>query len=1550
MTKPPDKGPPAATVTSLPGEATPTEALPERDDRAPTFTPGQILGERYRIESLLGRGGMGEVWKAYDLKLRVEVALKTLTGELFTDARAFELVRREVRAAREVVSPNVCRIFDLVEVDGHELVSMEYIDGSTLLELLRERGPLELRRAGEIAAQLLAGLEAIHGAGLVHRDVKPENVMLTRAGRVVLMDFGLAARKAEAAIGLRAGTPDYMSPEQQRGEGVDARTDVYAAGLVLAEMICAEGLSDDSTRQTLWKALRHDPPAIPESPWRPILLRAVAKDREARFESAAALARALEEVAFRIEGAEDRTPYPGLSSFKEQDAEFFFGREAEVESVWKKLEHATLLGTIGASGSGKSSFVRAGLIPAKPEGWGHVICQPGSAPFAALGQVLLPEVGRDDEAMRELIGLEDPELALSAIGRWRWRYDEVLLIVDQFEELFTQNTPEVQSRFASLLGRVALEADVHVLLAMRDDFLIPCTQHEALAPVLSELTALHPPTGSALRRALIQPALACGYRFADEAMVEEMLAEVTRERGALPLIAFTAAQLWEHRDRETGHLTREAYDEMGGVGGALAQHAEATLEQIGRERQPIVRELFRNLVTAQGTRAARDMEELLSIFVVSEALEYGTPTLESRSVAVEVLQALIDARLLTSFEVPNEEGEGARKRVEIIHESLLTAWPRLVRWQTQDAEGAQLRDELRQAAAAWDKHGRRVDLLWTGASYREFQLWRERYPGGLTATEEAFARATVAYAGRIRRRRRFTVASVMALLVVVVAVVGGLWRQARLEGRRSEAARLVALGRLDLAENPTFALAHAIASLEQADHEDARRLAVEALWRGPAAIKVDPLHASPNGVAFSPDGRWLATGDYDGTVRVWHAKGGAPVVFDGHDAIVRRLAFGEDSDFLATLMSDDPFLTAWSIPDGRVLGRFDNPLPDSEGTLGQLIEAGGQLLTHHFAADRIVTEAWRIGDRQSDRLGRWESTHLPDRPLAAFDVDPSRARVVYTKDRALFVRALDGPGGGEPVLVGRHELPITALAFDPDGDRLATADKGGEIRIWPVGSDSRIGSSTVVGRHPFHVMIVRFDPGGEKLIASGWVDDGDGRRGEIGVWPLSRASTEPERILDTLAPWFDLDETGSKLVACPKAALPHFFLYDLDGPLDAEPIELGWTNLGWVDLWFHPSGRWLATTNYDGTAIWPLARRYPYVIAGDDVPAGVAFTPDGRRLVSTSNMSGKMWLWPLTSGAGEARELDVGGRHAGGVVVDPLGRFAVSASRFGSPVRVVPLDGGEVRELRSFFHVFDVAVDPGGRLVAFGAGNLADDEEIGQVIVWDLESGEERILNAGDGQKITDLEFTAAGDLLVASGDLRLWDLGTGEHRVVLERTVEKWQAFQPALPESEVCARSIEASRDGRYAVSACRGRARFHDLETGASRSLTSHGTHVVGLALDPSGTTVVTGDLLGVVRVGPTTGEEPHLLLGHAANEWVGQIDVSADGRWIATASGDGTIRIWPMPEGRPLHTLPYEELLAKLRALTNFRPVRDDEELDGYRMDFDPFPGWETVPTW
>ncbi len=727
---------------------------------------------------LLGRGGMGEVFRAFDLKLRVDVALKAVRHTLLTDERALAGLRQEVRAAREIVSPNVCRVFDLVEFDGRELVSMEYVDGVTLADVLRERSPLDLQEARDIAAQFLAGLDAIHAAGLVHRDIKPENVMLTRAGRVVVMDFGITRAASESRVRTVAGTPAYMAPEQARGDAVDARADVFSAGVVLAELVAPAGARNQAAREAVWRGIHDEPPRLDDTPWAAVLRKAVARARDQRYSTAAALSRALDEVTLRTTGDESQRPYPGLAAFTERDAGFFVGRELEIEAMWKKLRRPHLQALIGPSGAGKSSFLRAGLGASAPPGWRVVFATPGNRPFAALAHVLAPELAGDADAVARLIDFEQPGVAIDVVTRWRRRHDHALLVLDQFEELFTQSADEVQQRFAELLARLALEADVHVLLSMRDDFLFHCQRFESLAPVFSELTAIGPPTGAALRRALVQPALKCGYRFEDEAMVDEMLAEVSGERGALPLAAFAMSRLWESRDRDRGLLTRSAYQAIGGVAGALAQHAEATLDAIGQERVPIVRELLRNLVTAQGTRATLDRDELLSVF--DDA---------TRRQAADVLDALVDARLLTAYETESLDRDAAGgRRIEIVHESLLTAWPRLVRWQTQDQDGAQLRDQLRQAARLWEARGKPEDLLWTGTSFREYELWRERYAGTLSDAENTFARAMTARAARRRLQRRAGVAALIAAALVVAIGMSVLWRRsedvARGGGRR----------------------------------------------------------------------------------------------------------------------------------------------------------------------------------------------------------------------------------------------------------------------------------------------------------------------------------------------------------------------------------------------------------------------------------------------------------------------------------------------------------------------------------------------------------------------------------------------------------------------------------------------------------------------------------------------------------------------------------------------------------------------------------------------
>ncbi|HEX8710052.1 MAG TPA: serine/threonine-protein kinase, partial [Pyrinomonadaceae bacterium] len=201
------------------------------------FIPGTILAERYRLIGPLGKGGMGEVYRADDLKLGQPVALKFLPERLSKDAAMLERFHREVRTARKVSHPNVCRVFDIGEVDGQQFLSMEYIDGEDLSSLLRRIGRLPEDKATEIARQLCAGLAAAHEEGVLHRDLKPANIMIDGRGRARITDFGLAGLADEfRGNEIRSGTPAYMSPEQLAGKEVSIKSDIYSLGLLLYEV------------------------------------------------------------------------------------------------------------------------------------------------------------------------------------------------------------------------------------------------------------------------------------------------------------------------------------------------------------------------------------------------------------------------------------------------------------------------------------------------------------------------------------------------------------------------------------------------------------------------------------------------------------------------------------------------------------------------------------------------------------------------------------------------------------------------------------------------------------------------------------------------------------------------------------------------------------------------------------------------------------------------------------------------------------------------------------------------------------------------------------------------------------------------------------------------------------------------------------------------------------------------------------------------------------------------------------------------------------------
>jgi protein kinase-like protein/HEAT repeat protein/Armadillo/beta-catenin-like repeat-containing protein len=284
----------------------------------PTLVPGDVVDRRFEVLGLLGTGGMGVVYKATDRMLDEIVAVKTLRADLDDDVKMASRFRSEIRLARKVSSPHVCRIYEYGEDGDRRYISMEYVDGVTLRDLVHESGGLPVDVALDIVVQIVTGLTAIHDSGIMHRDVKPSNLMRTRAGLIKLMDFGIAKEidgVTLTAAGQAVGTPEYMSPEQVTGRKLDLRTDIYTTGIVLFELLT--GVSPfraESLLESAHKQVNEQPdlrtPGIPAA-LAPVLGRALAKDREARFGSVRDLSRAL--TAARRAPVSSPAPTPGPS-------------------------------------------------------------------------------------------------------------------------------------------------------------------------------------------------------------------------------------------------------------------------------------------------------------------------------------------------------------------------------------------------------------------------------------------------------------------------------------------------------------------------------------------------------------------------------------------------------------------------------------------------------------------------------------------------------------------------------------------------------------------------------------------------------------------------------------------------------------------------------------------------------------------------------------------------------------------------------------------------------------------------------------------------------------------------------------------------------------------------------------------------------------------------------------------------------------------------------------------------------------------------------------
>jgi hypothetical protein len=814
-------------------------------DAVPLPGAGDRIGQ-YEIIRELGRGGMGAVYIARDTRLGRRVAVKLmLTDRPDLTARFILEARTTARCQHE----NIVVIHDVGEHIGHPYIVLEYLAGAPINRFFG--APVPAGRAVELIVPVVRALAFAHGQGIVHRDLKPENVLLTDTGTIKVLDFGLAkltqaasseagppgreelARLAADAPGA-AGTPSrpgslvspgltqkgsimgtipYMSPEQWgSGEPIDHRTDLWAVGIMLFELVTGrhplaelQGWPLGMTVSTLGEpmpAVRVFNPAVPDE-LAAVIDHCLVKPVAGRMPTARALLDALEPLlpgrAARGLRA-DQSPYAGLGAFQEADAGRFFGRTRDIAAATARLRDQPLLAVVGASGAGKSSFVRAGVVPAlkqSGEPWTSLVIRPGRRPLDALAHLLTPMLGvpDDDEnddarstvvadlgehrMVRSRLYAEPGYLGTVLRSRARHAGHKILLFVDQLEELYTL-VPDERERlaFTACLASVADDATapLRVVIAMRADFLDRVAEDQGFLGELSRgLYVLRPPDREGLREALLGPAELAGYRFESPAMVEHMLDHLERTPGALPLLQFAATRLWDQRDRDRRLLTDAAYRALGGITGALASHADAVVAQLPAGQQALVKALLLRLVTPERTRAVVTMAEL------SEAvLPPGAPP-GARAELGQLVDRLVHARLLVVQTTRSDGSNGGagesatpavEPTVEIVHESLIHTWSLLLRWLDESHEDTVFLTELRQAARQWESRGRPAGLLWRGEATDHARRWMRHYRGALAPLQQEFLQAAFDLEARAGRVRRLAVTGAIVLLLALLAAAG----------------------------------------------------------------------------------------------------------------------------------------------------------------------------------------------------------------------------------------------------------------------------------------------------------------------------------------------------------------------------------------------------------------------------------------------------------------------------------------------------------------------------------------------------------------------------------------------------------------------------------------------------------------------------------------------------------------------------------------------------------------------------------------------------------
>lgn len=1447
------------------------------------YFPEQVGHYQYR--DLIGIGGFAAVIRCYDEKLDSIVTIKALLPKWAENKDISSRFLQEARLLRRVRSEFVVTVHDIGELeDGRPFFVMEYADRGSLQSRLDSYAPDKFNDNSSIQTlidTLANGLASLHQTGIVHRDIKPDNILLQSLSgniqasrgvtkiqsdlieddeKILIGDLGLAKNTLldienleVASATIIGGSAGYQAPEQTKNTGtISPATDIYAATALFWRLFSNLPPPDHASIGNTLKNVK--------APWREIFEKGLALDPMDRYSSIEEWQQAINRAL--IETSEDDLvippqgfsnlmtipcPYKGLASYQPEDADYFCGRESLVDTLIKRLNRQPILVVGGPSGSGKSSLVRAGLIPAVNNGalpgsekWRILLFTPGIDPLGELHYQIYKGVKTPEHTLEAL--RQNPALARH-MGE---NQTPVLLCIDQFEELFTlcQNKQDQQD-FIDALSAFLDPADsqAHLVIAVRADFYGNCAMFPWLASKITDNQVLVGPMArNELRQAIEKPAQHAGLAL-ENGLVEAILDETNDDAGSLPLVAHALVETWSRRRHNT--LTIDGFRATGGVAGAIAQSADTIYDHdLNKEQQTAMRRLLLQLVTpGEGAADTRRRITLTSLYLDKQS-----------KLMHQLVDKLTEARLLTVDD----------NSVEVAHEALIRTWPRFRTWIEEDRENIQHRMRIDRSAREWNKANRDPDLLYRGTPLTLAMEWKQKHGNTLSQTGKEFleqsyntqqqaiieTRLKKERANRIRRVAIGALASltIVALIASFIALLA--LRTSQENEKRAELAsqesnerfvRSLATSSANLVkEDPLAALILAAESNVRSNQPsiEARSLLVNSR-ESLASATIIPF-GSPISVGdalsatINAKGDLIASGSRDGNIQLWSHKTGRLINnLQRHQAGVQTMMFSPDNHWLAS---------------GDLSGRvylWDVSEPQKKSIPQEVVTLNGEIWAIDFSHDgKQLAIASEDGTAKLVNLGT--SHHEKDKVLTQIN-------------------------GG-----------LNAISISPNNKLVVAGGGGGVIESWDFETGATAWKTTIPSLAA--IRETRYSPNGELLSAC------NDYNVEL-INPLNGVLFNPK----------PFTKGAENMLQSPRGCL---FSADSklllsgahDGKIHLWNIAL--QQLSFITSLGHKSGIEVLASNQDGRHLITLGqdhklRRWLYKpdspvtqLLGQQKGGMSAFAlfPDGSKLATIGNQD-KVNIWSVKNGPG----------------------------------LVKTLNSGQTSNLQS------VAISHNAEMLAAG-------DKVGNIILWHLnESGPPISIKAHD-TDIYSLSFNPDSTLLASGGTdgkVHLWK--TKEYR-------KFGKPFGKVMERHLGGITKLTFSPDGKeLAVASMSGLIKFWNTDKQTKNAeIQADDNTIWSIAYNHDGKQFVTSsdDEIVVIRSRDTM-----KILGVLSGHDSGATDAkySPDGKTLLTSTRDGKLRLWDMASMNQIG----EPLLQHKKSVWQVEWLLDSQHFISAGMDGDLF---------